>query len=167
MTAHNLVPRYACFDQEQVGIEGEESLCRIHPFLFVLRNCLKMAISGILLGLDCRLSSLVFFSFLEVFNSFLVFPQCLSAIFKRLSIVGKQPLTFPCMHSLLHVVQEFLGHSSVPDARLERSPVLQLDFLSTRFLGIHVERVLYLIDDQYIGDGGGVVRSLPARTLDF
>ena len=64
------------------------------------------------------------------------------------------------MNRLFNVVEELFGCFCMPDARLERSPILQLDFLGTRFLGIRVECILYLINDRYIGDGGSLcVRS--------
>ena len=115
-----------------------------------------MAVSGFPMGLDLRLSSLVFLGFLEILDHFLVFLQLLSAILKRLGVVGKQPLPFACVHGLLHVVQ---------DARLEHSPVLQLDFLGMQFLGIPVECVLYLIDDRYIGNGGALCIHSPLALL--
>ena len=69
------------------------------------------------------------------------------------------------MNGLFHMVEELFGCFCVPDARLERSPVFQLDFLGTRFFRICVECILYLINDRYISNGGALCVCSPLALL--
>jgi hypothetical protein len=115
-----------------------------------------MAILGFLSGLDLCLSAIVSFGCLEVFESFLVILQFLGAILKHFGVIGEQPLPLAHVHGLLHVVKEFFGCSSMPDARLERCTIIQFDLLGTRFFQVCVECNLYLVDDQYISNGGAL-----------